>query len=268
MFFVIGFLLCAAPLVLGLIAGLEQKSVFSSFNQTVSASENTAEEALKNADEYNTRLWQAQGAIVGNADAEFYSDENYESQLNLAGTGLMGSISIPKINISLPIYHGTDDEVLSKGVGHLQGSSLPVGGENSRSVLTAHRGLPNSKLFTRLDELETGDLIFLDISSRKLAYEVENIEVIDPEDMDKLQTVGGKDLITLVTCTPYGINTHRLLVTAHQVPYSEMAAQAVMPAPPSWRELIFASLPFIFIFIGLYRPIKDFFHKRKERTYE
>lgn len=264
---IIGLICCALPLGCSIYDGFTQRSVLSSFDSEVEELDHKdVEKALADAKEYNSLLWQSKGAIVGDVDANFYSDEHYNSLLNLTGTGVMGSIQIPKINVNLPIYHGTEDEILSKGVGHFKGSSLPVGGENTRSILTAHRGLPNSKLFTRLDEMEEGDLIFLDVADEKLAYQVEDIEIIDPDEMDKLDMQAEKDLITLVTCTPYGINTHRLLVTAKRVPYQERMEDTVKAGMPSWREILFAALPFIFILIVLYRPAKDYIlRKRKKR---
>ena len=138
--------------------------------------------------------------------------EEYEAQLNVAGDGIMGYIEIPRIKCSLPVYHGTDEAVLQIAVGHMVGTSLPVGGETSHCVLSGHRGLPSAKLFTDLDKVEKGDYFLLHILDETLAYEVDQITVVLPEEANALELTAGKDYCTLVTCTPYGINTHRLLV--------------------------------------------------------
>ena len=147
--------------------------------------------------------------------------KKYESLLDISGTGIMGYIEVPKIDCSLPIYHGTDEGALQIAIGHLEGSSLPVGGKSSHCVLSGHRGLPSARLFTDLDQMEEGDIFILNILDRKLAYEVDQIRVVLPEEMSDLEIEEGKDLCTLVTCTPYGINTHRLLVRGHRTEYVE-----------------------------------------------
>lgn len=147
--------------------------------------------------------------------------KKYESLLDVSGTGIMGYIEIPKIDCSLPIYHGTDEGALQIAIGHLEGSSLPVGGKSSHCVLSGHRGLPSARLFTDLDQMEEGDVFVLNVLGRKLAYEVDQIKVVLPDEMSDLEIVQGKDLCTLVTCTPYGINTHRLLVRGHRTKYIE-----------------------------------------------
>ena len=147
--------------------------------------------------------------------------KKYESLLDISGTGIMGYIEGPKIDCSLPIYHGTDEGALQIAIGHLEGSSLPVGGKSTHCVLSGHRGLPSARLFTDLDQMEEGDIFILNILGRKLAYEVDQIRVVLPEEMSDLEIEEGKDLCTLVTCTPYGINTHRLLVRGHRTEYVE-----------------------------------------------
>ena len=147
--------------------------------------------------------------------------KKYESLLDVSGTGIMGYIEVPKIDCSLPIYHGTDEGALQIAIGHLEGSSLPVGGKSTHCVLSGHRGLPSARLFTDLDQMEEGDIFILNILGRKLAYEVDQIKVVLPEEMSDLEIEEGKDLCTLVTCTPYGINTHRLLVRGHRTEYVE-----------------------------------------------
>lgn len=147
--------------------------------------------------------------------------ENYKEVLNFSGDGVMGYIDIPEINVYLPIYHGTSDDVLEKGVGHIQNTSLPIGGSSTHSVLTGHTGLPNAELFTRLDELEVGDIFYIHVLDEVLTYKIYETKVILPDKIDELQINNGEDLITLVTCTPYGVNSHRLLVKARRTEYEE-----------------------------------------------
>ena len=147
--------------------------------------------------------------------------KRYESLLDVSGTGIMGYIEVPKIDCSLPIYHGTDEGALQIAIGHLEGSSLPVGGKSTHCVLSGHRGLPSARLFTDLDQMEEGDIFVLNVLGRKLAYEVDQIKVVLPDEMSDLEIVQGKDLCTLVTCTPYGINTQRLQVRGHRTKYIE-----------------------------------------------
>lgn len=155
------------------------------------------------------------------ADASTETDSSYEDSLNIAGDGMMGIVEIPKIAIKLPIYHGTGDEVLQKAAGHLEGSSLPIGGESTHAVISAHRGLPSASLFTDLDQLEIGDHFLIHVLDETLCYEVDQILVVDPEDTSALAVEDGEDLMTLLTCTPYGVNTQRLMVRGHRVPYEE-----------------------------------------------
>lgn len=156
--------------------------------------------------------------------------EKYEDILNVDGNGIFGYINIDKIGVQLPIYHGTEASVLNVAVGHLQGSSVPSGGESTHIVLSAHRGLPSAKLFTDLDELEVGDAFTITVLDRVLTYQVHDIEIVLPNEVDSLYVQEGEDLCTLVTCTPYGINTHRLLVHAHRVETVEEKAEIFVPA--------------------------------------
>ena len=147
--------------------------------------------------------------------------ENYKEVLNFDEDGVMGYIDIPKISVYLPIYHGTSEEVLEKGIGHIQNTSVPIGGSSTHSVLTGHTGLPNAELFTRLDELVVGDIFYIHVLEDVLTYKVYETKVILPDKIDELQISNGKDLVTLVTCTPYGVNSHRLLVKAERIEYEE-----------------------------------------------
>lgn len=166
--------------------------------------------------------------------------ENYDSQLDIAGNGIMGYVEIPKIQVNLPIYHGTDAEVLDRGVGHLLGSSLPVGGENTHTILSGHSGMASQKMFTDLEQLSPGDIFYLNVLNETLAYQVTEINTVLPYETDLLGIVPGADLCTLVTCTPYGVNTHRLLVRGSRIPYEEAATleeemTSAEPAASTWE---------------------------------
>lgn len=250
--FIAGLLLCAYPLIASVMDQNYQQSVIKTYQSEMNqTSDAKVQEAKKEAIRYNEMLWQTNGIIVDNMEQEILGEESYQKQLNLSGTGMMGTISIPKINVNLPIYHGVEEEVLVNGVGHLPESSLPVGGGNTHCILTGHRGLPNAKLFTRLDEMETGDLFFLTICGEKLAYQVTEIEIIHPEDVEGLGIQAEKDLVSLITCTPYGLNTKRLVVTGERTRYIEKQEQEIEPGSMSFRELVFTALPFLYLAIGI-----------------
>ena len=171
------------------------------------------DQILENARAYNQSLLNRSDSFSLTEELE----KEYEKQLDVGDDGIMGYVEIPNINVSLPIYHGTDDSVLQIAVGHLEWSSLPVGGESTHCVLSGHRGLPSAKLFTNLDKLTEGDIFVIRVLDEVLSYEVDRIRIVEPDELDSLQIEEGKDLCTLVTCTPYGINTHRLLVRGHRV---------------------------------------------------
>ena len=199
-----------------------QTQAIASYSKEVSQlDDETFEELKEEAIAYNNSLIGKSNRLnLSKAD-----EKEYESLLDVTGTGIMGYIEIPKIACSLPVYHGTDEGALQIAIGHLEGSSLPVGGKSSHCVLSGHRGLPSARLFTDLDQMEEGDTFILNILGHKLAYEVDQIKVVLPEEMSDLEIQEGKDLCTLVTCTPYGINTHRLLVRGHRVKYVETKVQ-------------------------------------------
>lgn len=183
------------------------------------AKEDTAR-MLQAAEAYNGQL-QKEKVPDAFSVREGIRDEAYEALLNLTGDGIMGFVEIPDISISIPIYHYTTKEVLEKGAGHLFGSSLPVGGSSTHTVISAHRGLPSAKLFTDLPLLKTGDVFYFHILDRTLAYKIDQIQTVAPEQVSSLRIQEGEDLATLVTCTPYGVNTRRLLVRGHRVPFRE-----------------------------------------------
>lgn len=264
--FVSGFLLLCYPLVGNYVQRQHQERAVADYQTGVdTGSEEERQAEISKANEYNDMLFQSHGAIVDNLDTSILSEESYQSLLDVSGTGVMGSIEIPKIDVDLPIYHGTSDEVLDLGVGHLEGSSLPIGGESTKSILTGHRGLPGSSLFTRLDEMEEGDLFFLDVMGETLAYKVCDIVTILPEDVESLEIEAGADKVSLITCTPYGINTHRLVVTGERVPYEEAEYNSIMSELPSIRELAFMVLPFALLGMVIIIKIVDWRKSKHEK---
>ncbi len=181
---------------------------------------------IEAAEEYNKEL--AKTGVIWNLDEE--QEKKYTSLLNVNETGIMGYIDIPKIKIMLPVYHGVDEAILQVAIGHLSGTSLPVGGRSSHCVVSGHRGLPSAKLFTDIDKLVEGDTWTINVLDRTLTYEVDQIRVVEPTDLSDLQIEKGKDYCTLVTCTPYGINTHRLLVRGHRIENAQGEANVVADA--------------------------------------
>jgi len=176
------------------------------------------------AADYNTRLAALDFPLMEHTALT----EDYNSALNASGDGVMGYIDIDKIQVKLPIYHGVSDSVLSHAVGHIEGSSLPVGGESTHCVLSAHRGLPSAKLFTDLDKLEIGDTFRITVLDRAMIYEVDQIKTVLPTDVGDLLITEGEDYCTLITCTPYGINTHRLLIRGHRVSSEDLRKMQVL----------------------------------------
>lgn len=216
--FFVGLSVLLYPTVSDYWNSLHQSRAIATYSDAVEEMDTSDYERMwAEADAYNEKLYES-GHGLGLAEDE---KKEYDSLLDVSGTGIMGYIEVPKIDCSLPIYHGTDEGALQIAIGHLEGSSLPVGGKNTHCVLSGHRGLPSARLFTDLDQMEEGDIFILNILGRKLAYEVDQIRVVLPEEMSDLEVIEGKDLCTLVTCTPYGINTHRLLVRGHRTKYVE-----------------------------------------------
>lgn len=264
--FLIGFLLCSCPLINNLIEHHRQTDIVSTYKKAAKLQEDRFTEMIKEAVEYNDMLFQSDGALIDGMDSKLLSDDSYDSLLDISGTGTMGCLDIPKIDVELPIYHGTDNDALSNGVGHLRGTSLPVGGENTHCVLTGHRGLPSSKLLVRLDEIEKGDLLFIRLGNKTLAYKTVSIRVVEPEDLSSLRIRPEEDLLSVVTCTPYGINTKRLIVTGKRVGYKKTDYDKIQEKIPSVRELIFTLIPLVFLMIVIVLFIIDrrrSYHKKK-----
>jgi len=213
-------------------------------------------EIFEAANSYNRKLAQLESPLT-----EYPQLSDYNSILNISGTGMIGYITIPKISQELPVYHGTSDGVLSVAVGHLEGTSLPVGGEDTHSVVSAHRGLPTAVLFTHLDRMEVGDTFYFTILDRTITYEVDEIRIVEPNDTSLIQIVEGKDYCTLLTCTPYGINTQRLLVRGHQVDESQSRNLYVANEAFRIEPLIvmpFVALPIIVVLLiyVMFAPVK------------
>ena len=213
LFLSVGILCFLIPFLLQVADKKEQNLIIDTYKSEVeNCEDDELLECFQNAIDYNAALFELKQSSVGKEVTL-----NYENQLNVTKTGMMGHIEIPKINVSLPVFHGTSEEILSTGVGHLEGSSLPVGGENTHAVLTGHCGLPSAELFTRLDELQNEDYFILHICNRDLMYKVISVQIVKPDQVEVIEIEKSKDLVSLITCTPYGINTHRLVVTGERV---------------------------------------------------
>ena len=217
-----GFALLSYPFISNYMFEKSAGSTIESYKkQFKTYDQKQKEKALKEAKEYNQDLTRSAVQLTDPFKAKKSDGETmvYNNILNLDQSGVMGYLEIPCISVNLPIYHGTDAEILERGVGHLAASSIPVGGKSTHSVLTGHTGLSSAKLFTDLTEMKKEDLFFIHVLDRTLAYKVDQISVVRPEDTRKLQIVKGKDYVTLVTCTPYGVNDHRLLVRGVRTKY-------------------------------------------------
>ena len=217
----VGIGLLAYPSVANYWNQFHQTRAIMSYGEAVdNMSNEDYERILESAREYNAKLAE-RGFQWVMTDAE---RSEYEKELNIDGTGIMGYISIPKFRIKVPIYHGTEENVLQVAIGHLETSSLPVGGESTHTLVSGHRGLPSARLFTDLDKIREGDTWTITVLNETLTYECDQIRIVEPEDLSNLDLEEGKDLCTLITCTPYGINTHRLLVRGHRVPNAQGTA--------------------------------------------
>ncbi len=209
-------------------------------------SEKEKEEMLRAARKYNAS--RPNGANFGLTDEEYLE---YESLLDITGTGIMGYIQIPSIGVNLPVYHGVEESVLQIAVGHVPGSSLPVGGKRTHAVLSGHRGLPSAKLFSELDKLTEGDVFTVTVLDRVITYQADQIRIVLPEETDELSIVNGKDYCTLVTCTPYGINTHRILLRGHRIKNinGDIAITAEATRIPNYIVIPAVGIPILFLML-------------------
>ena len=227
-----GFALLSYPFISNYMFEKSAGSTIKSYEkQAKTYDQKQKEQAFREAEEYNKDLIKSAVQLTDPFKVKKSNGETliYNNILNIDHSGVMGYLEIPSISVNLPIYHGTDAEILERGVGHLAASSIPVGGKSTHSVLTGHTGLSSAKLFTDLPEMKKEDLFFIHVLDRTLAYKVDQISVVRPEDTRKLQIVKGKDYVTLVTCTPYGVNDHRLLVRGVRTKYVKKQRSSIRP---------------------------------------
>lgn len=234
----------------------QSKAVVNYEEMLASMKEEDLTKYFEEAEDYNRRLF-----ALSSPFNEYDKLEDYWDILDITKTGMIGYVKIPKINQELPVYHGTSDSVMSKSVGHFEGSSLPVGGESTHSVVSAHRGLPNATLFTYLDRMEIGDTFTFTVLDRTFTYEVDQIRIVEPDDLSLVQIEEGKDYCTLLTCTPYGINTERLLVRGHQVDMTKqrnmyIANEAYRVDPLVVMPLVALPIIVILMIYVMFAPVK------------
>ena len=269
-------ILVAAMIVgIGLLAYPSFSDYWNSFHQSRMVMTYAEHVADMNTEEYDRILDAARvyNAALAQTGMKWQMEEEeraaYEAELNFDGTGVMGYIKIQKIDVMLPIYHGTEEQVLQTSIGHLEESSLPVGGESTHCLLSGHRGLPSARLFTDLDKMREGDTFTLTILNETLTYEVDHIWIVEPTDLGHLQIEEGKDLCTLITCTPYGINTHRLLVQGHRIDHVDGCAMVVADAIQIRPVFIapFLAIPILLVLL-IYVLISTSAKGRKVRDYK
>lgn len=237
--FLTGLSLLLYPTVSDYWNSFHQSRAIADYDESVAALDDKQyDDILKAAHNYNDKL-------INKLNRYNFSEadqKEYESLLNVSDNGIMSYIEIPKIKASLPVYHGIEDDVLQIAIGHIAGTSLPVGGESTHTVLSGHRGLPSAKLFTNLDKLVEGDIFTIRTLNETLTYEVDQIRIVLPEQVDDLEIEEGKDYCTLVTCTPYGVNTHRLLVRGHRIETPDDSTVLVIADAMQIEPIIVASV--------------------------
>ena len=249
---VIGVGLLLYPTIANYWNSFHQTRAIMSYNESVaSLSQKDYDRILKDAKEYNRKLGET--GIIWNMSDEQKAE--YNKQLNVDGTGIMGYVTIPQFRIKAPIYHGTNESVLQTAIGHLEQTSLPIGGKSSHSQISGHRGLPSARLFTDIDKIREGDTWTMTILDKTVTYQCDKISIVEPDDLSKLSIKKGKDLSTLITCTPYGINTHRLLVRGHRIPNADgsaaLTADAVQVEPRYVIPFIAAAILILVIIISV-----------------
>lgn len=259
--FFVGLSLLLYPTISDYWNSFHQSRAIATYSEAVAELDDEDYEKMwQEAEAYNQKL----SNQPNRWDLTEEEEKEYNRILDVGGTGIMGYIEIPEIKVSLPIYHGTDEGVLQIAVGHIPGSSLPVGGIGTHSVVSGHRGLPSAKLFTNLDELEEGDVFMIRVLDETLTYEVDKISIVEPDDLTGLEIDPELDLCTLVTCTPYGVNSHRLLVRGHRIPNLEDDSIRVTADAMQVDRLIVASaiaVPILLILI-----IWVLVHYRKKKS--
>lgn len=261
------------PVVINYINSNQAVEVITAYSSDISNNtDNKNAEMIEAARRYNSRI---SGTAIVDAfsNTQKSASDEYLNILNVRDNGMMGYLQIPKIDVKIPIYHGTSDEVLQKGAGHVEGSSFPVGGDTTHAVLSAHSGLPSARLFTDLNQLQKGDMFYIYILDQVFAYKVDQVLVVEPSNVEALQLQKGEDYVTLVTCTPYAINTHRLLVRGTRVEYSP----EVLESTPVKKELgkdekilylslLLVLIILIFVLFIVLSDKKKFAKKRRERN--
>lgn len=262
---IIGLSFILYPIISNLINKNHYQKIINTYENVVNDKTDTENDKLFiKARQYNSSLSSTRIVDAFENPSQVNSSE-YLSILNVNDNGMMGYISIPKIDVRIPIYHGTSSDVLQKGVGHLEGSSFPVGGDSTHAILSAHRGLPSSRLFTDLDQLEKGDIFYIYVVDEILAYKVDQILVSEPSEIEALQIVDGKDYVTLVTCTPYAVNTHRLLVRGERIEYNkQVEKQIVKDKSLSYADIILYCSLIISVILIIVMIVIGISYKRKK----
>lgn len=260
--FFVGLSLLLYPTVSDYWNSFHQSKAIAGYVETIANIDDAKyQKILSDVKEYNEKL----ASHSSHWRLSEKEEKEYNNMLNISDMGIIGYIEIPKINCSLPIYHGTDENVLQIAVGHIAGSSLPIGGESTHSVLSGHRGLPSAKLFTNLDKLENGDLFMLRVMNETLTYEVDRTLIVEPDDFSALSIEDGQDLCTLITCTPYGVNTHRLLVRGHRVDNVKQTSNVLVTADAIQIEPVLVApivvvpivmVLFVIVLLSRRKPVK------------
>ena len=216
----VGVGLLSYPTISNIVNDRHSSKAIASYQEAVEKLDDSLyRKELEKAKKHNARLAK-QGFLAAGLDMERKDGyKDYHARLNVSKDGMMAIIRIPKIHVKLPIYHKTNQDVISRAIGHYTGSSLPIGGKSSHAILSGHRGLPSANLFSDLDQLQKGDIFYIEVLNETLAYQVDKTKTIDPKDVSDLDIISNKDYVTLLTCTPYGVNTHRLLVRGERIPY-------------------------------------------------
>lgn len=262
--FFMGLLILLYPSISDFYNEKRQSKVIIDYESLLEKLENEDyKELFKEADEYNQKLASSKYPFI------YYKKiDNYNKILNVNSDGMIGYISIDKIKVELPIYHGTSEQVLSVAAGHLEGSSLPVGGTGTHAVISAHRGLPTSKLFTDLDKLEIGDTFTVTVLDRLMTYQIDQIEIVEPADIEKLKINPNQDYLTLMTCTPYGINSHRMLVRGKRIENLKektyVTTEAFRISTLVVTPMVAIPIVLIILIIIIIKPVEDNFDKVKE----
>ena len=267
LFLLVGLSILNYPFISQLVNRRSESQAVESYEKQTDILEDEKKRIIKQeAEAYNKELLEKQTGVSDGFSMQNKRDDIYEEILNPSGDGIMGVLRIPKIQVHLPVYHGTSAKVLEKGVGHLYGSSFPTGGEGTHSVLSSHRGLPSKTLFTDLDQIKEGDLFFLDILGEEMAYRVEAILTVEPEETDALEIIPGKDYVTLVTCTPYGINSHRLLVRGERISWEEKDKEPEENEAYGiwrWMKILFIVSAVVILAAGILLIVIPFMKKRR-----